>query len=357
MDLELFQSLAKYPFVYNGNSYDSIELKQNKTCTKCKEKECISHLADKSNQTEYVCTKDYDNILLRIGQVNFIINGLIYQTNRTIPIGRKEVRKEWIVDRDDVLLFCKKILEIEKYLILRENETTLRNFTIFHDFKTSMNIFFTCTQTIIDNLPGNSFEEKLKGGSKSYQDLYHSLSLITSQLRMIDIFINPTSISYGNKKTINIYQLFEKMKFLFTYLALKKRDVSIKIINEEWVKDSLCYDSIEFIPLILLDNALKYSAPDSDIEIKIEQGYRSAKVSVKNIGPFVPEENKDKIFEKFFRDESAKLYAKEGLGIGLWIAQQILEAHGSKLYYYKDLKETRPIGLNIFEFDLPTLLS
>jgi K+-sensing histidine kinase KdpD len=100
---------------------------------------------------------------------------------------------------------------------------------------------------------------------------------------------------------------------------------------------------------------LKYSVSDSTIEIKVESSHNKVKVIVKNIGPFVQDENKDKIFEKFFRDESAKAFSKEGIGMGLWIARQILEAHNSSLRYYKDQNETRQIGLNIFEFDLPTI--
>jgi len=174
---------------------------------------------------------------------------------------------------------------------------------------------------------------------------------------MIDVIINPKSIEFGKKKVINLYRLFEKIKILFKHLALKKRDVSINLIAMERIKDCMCYESIEFIPLILLDNALKYSVADSVIEIKLEQSYNKVKVMVKSIGPFVSEKNKEKIFEKFFRDESAEGFSNQGMGMGLWIAQQILKAHQSKLFYYKDPKETRAIGLNIFEFDLPVSIN
>jgi hypothetical protein len=71
---------------------------------------------------------------------------------------------------------------------------------------------------------------------------------------MIDVIINPRSIEFGNKKVINVYRLFEKIKILFGHLAVKRRGITIKLISENWVKDSYCYESIEFIPLILLDN-------------------------------------------------------------------------------------------------------
>lgn len=137
----------------------------------------------------------------------------------------------------------------------------------------------------------------------------------------------------------------------------QKRNISFDLISVDgaYIKDSYCYESIEFIPLILLDNALKYSSPHSTISIEISQLYSKAKIKVKNIGPIVKDKSRDRIFEKFFRGESAIKFSKEGIGMGLWIAQQILETHQSKLCYYKDDAKTNPIGLNIFEFDLRTI--
>lgn len=354
MDIELIKSLSKYPFIVENTLIDSIELKQNKTCIeKCKEKDCLNLFDKQINHSHYTCSKGYDNLLHIIGGLKFITNGLIYKSNKTIPQGRKEVRKEWIVDEASVLLFSNKIQEIENHLIKRNNETMEKNFSMFHDFKTSMSIFFNCTQDIVNKLPGNSFIEKLENSDTSYKDLYNSLELITSQLRMVDVILNPKSIVFGRKKSINIYQLFEKIKILFGHLSTKKRDINIKLIKEGWYDSCECYESIEFIPLILIDNALKYSVPNSDIEIKFEQHKGIIKVMVKNIGPVVSDENISKIFDKFFRDESGKSFSKEGIGMGLWIAKEILNAHNCELHYFKDTKESRTIGLNIFEFELP----
>jgi light-regulated signal transduction histidine kinase (bacteriophytochrome) len=357
MDLELFHSISKYPFILNGKFYDSVELVQNKTCVeKCKEKDCLSLSKSPSNLSEYVCSKGYDNLLVRSGDSNIILNGLIYKTNRTVPDGRKKAREEYIIDKKSILLFTNKITEIDNYLRKTINETTEKNFSMFHDFKTSMKIFFICTQDIISKQSGYTFEEKLEGSDDSIKELYHALNLITSQLGMIDVIINPISIKFGNKKTINIYKLFHKISILFKHLADKK-NVEIELVNERgaYIKDSNCYESIEFIPLILLDNALKYSVQPSTIKIEISQQFNKAKVKVKNIGPFVKDENAIKIFDKFFRDDSGKQFTKQGIGMGLWIAQQILIEHSSVLTYDKDRGASGDIGLNIFEFEIPTI--
>lgn len=354
MDKELIKTLSKYPFIIENEFIDSIELKQNRTCIeKCKEKDCLNLIESNNNLEEYICSKSYNNILSIVGEVKFIINGLIFENNKEVPHGRKEVRKEWIINRKDVLIFINKIIEIENYLEKSINETTEKNFSMFHDFKTSMSIFYSCTQDIINNLPGNTFLEKLENSDRSYKDLYNSLDLITSQLGMVDVILNPNSIRFGSKKQINLYKLFDKIKALFSHLSTRKKDVNIKLSSEIRVDDCFCYESIEFIPLILLDNALKYSVSETDIEIKFEQHFGVLKVIVKNIGPLVSDENKSKIFEKFFRDESGKKFSKEGMGMGLWIANKILEAHDCKLVYHKNPRDNGNFGLNIFEFELP----
>ena len=355
MDLDFFSKLTDYPFISNGTFYDSPSLKQNKTCSeKCKEKDCLD-LFEQNESSKYLCSKSYDNYLLIIENFKVVINGLILETNNSIPSGRKEVRKQWIIAEKELDLFVSRIELIEENIKRQVLESTERNFSIFHDFKTSMSIFFNCTQDIISKLPGDTFEEKLEHGEKQHRDLYNSLELITSQLRMIDVILNPKSIEFGVKKRVNLYRLFEKIKILFSHLSDKKQAINVNIESESYVDDCLCYESIEFIPLILLDNALKYSVKDSNIEIKFEQNHRTLKVIVKNIGPLVSDENTEKIFSKFFRDESAQNFSKEGIGMGLWIAQQILKSHNSKLHYFKDPKEKRAIGLNIFEFDIQTV--
>jgi K+-sensing histidine kinase KdpD len=357
MDFKLFSVLSKFPFLDENGFYNGIELRQNKTCEdKCKEKDCSILLTKHLNFEEYICSKGYNNLLICLNDFKVVLNGLIFKDNTTVPAGRKEVRKDWMIEKESVLMFANKVNEIEEQIINKINESIESNFSIFHDFKTSMSIFFNCTQDIINQLPGGTFEEKLLNSDKIYKDLYNSLELIDSQLQMVDVILNPRSISFGSRREINMFKLFYKLKVLFEHISSKTKSINFELTNVDgaYIRNCNCYDSIEFIPLILLDNALKYSAPNSTVKIEITQLYNKAKIKVKNIGPLVCDKNKDKIFEKFFRDESAQEFSKNGIGMGLWIAQKILEAHGTKLAYNKDPHAIGKIGLNIFEFEIAT---
>lgn len=356
MDLELIKKLSKYPFIYKNLFYDSIELKQNKTCKNCKNQDCLVFYDREDNIKRFTCSQEYDNLLFIINDSKFLFNGLIFNGNTTIPKGRKDARINWLVNKEDISIFIEKLTDIESHISDRINSAKEKNFSMFHDFKTTMNIVFTCTQDVIYGLHGNSFSDKLEGAATTIKDLYSSLSLITSQLGMMDVIVNPSSITFGNKKDINLYKLFHKMSILFGHVS-NKRKIKIKLTNSDsYIPDTLCYESIEFIPLILLDNAIKYSLDDHSIEIELKFTSNKIQVKISNWGPIVNSSDVFKIFDKFYRAQNAVDFSREGVGMGLWVAQKILETHNCRLKYsnsflYKEGQQD--MGLNTFEFHFP----
>lgn len=80
----------------------------------------------------------------------------------------------------------------------------------------------------------------------------------------------------------------------------------------------------------LLENAHKYSPPDSPIQIegRIEDG--CAVISVMDRGPGIAPDEMDRVFEKFYRGRRSR-GKTEGTGMGLAIAKGIIEAHGGKI--------------------------
>ena len=79
----------------------------------------------------------------------------------------------------------------------------------------------------------------------------------------------------------------------------------------------------------LLDNAIKFTPDDGLIEVAIGEDGNSVAVSVINSGSEIPEENRERIFQKFYQaDES---HATEGNGIGLAIVQKVVQLHQGKV--------------------------
>lgn len=87
---------------------------------------------------------------------------------------------------------------------------------------------------------------------------------------------------------------------------------------------------IEQVLVNLLDNAIKYSDPGTEIIIEVKKYENEIKVAVSDLSPEIPEDDIEKIFDKFYRLHSPRLVS--GTGLGLAICKGFVEAHGGKIW-------------------------
>jgi two-component system sensor histidine kinase KdpD len=98
----------------------------------------------------------------------------------------------------------------------------------------------------------------------------------------------------------------------------------------------------------LLDNAAKYSPLDTTIEVHARVN-DMVEIQIMDHGTGVPEADVKRIFEKFYRTETAG--GTSGVGLGLSICRGIVEAHGGSIR-----AQNRPGGGMIITFTLPTAI-
>ncbi|MEW6555556.1 MAG: ATP-binding protein [Actinomycetota bacterium] len=99
--------------------------------------------------------------------------------------------------------------------------------------------------------------------------------------------------------------------------------------------------------VVLLENAVKYSPPGSPVEVWIEEEGDEVVVAVMDRGPGIQEEHLDIIFERFGQVDDALHHSAPGMGMGLYIARQIAEGHGGRIWY-----EPRDGGGSVFRFSV-----
>jgi len=99
----------------------------------------------------------------------------------------------------------------------------------------------------------------------------------------------------------------------------------------------------------LLTNATKYNLSEGGkIASELRSGDGVYQISISNTGPMIPSEIKEKIFERFYRVDSARGPGKSGFGLGLSLASVIALAHGGEL----NLSSSEG-GINCFVMTLP----
>jgi two-component system sensor histidine kinase KdpD len=89
-------------------------------------------------------------------------------------------------------------------------------------------------------------------------------------------------------------------------------------------------DRITEVITHLLDNAAKYSPPDTPIHITAELRDSEVVTSVADHGPGIDAIEQEMIFEKFYRGREQRMII-QGTGMGLPIAKAIVELHGGKI--------------------------
>lgn len=83
----------------------------------------------------------------------------------------------------------------------------------------------------------------------------------------------------------------------------------------------------------LMDNALKYGRQDQTVRVKVEKNGEKTRWLISDQGVGILEKDAGKIFQKFFRARNALWHQIEGIGLGLYIARQIIEKSGGQINF------------------------
>jgi two-component system sensor histidine kinase KdpD len=101
--------------------------------------------------------------------------------------------------------------------------------------------------------------------------------------------------------------------------------------------------------LQLFDNAAKYGSPNSSITVSIHEEAAEAWISIRNEGSFIAHEEKDRIFQRFYRSPGSD-HRASGTGIGLSVVKRVTEAHHGRVWV-----ESEPQRGTTFVLALPRM--
>jgi PAS domain S-box-containing protein len=108
-------------------------------------------------------------------------------------------------------------------------------------------------------------------------------------------------------------------------------------------------DPAKFVQLlvILLENAVKFGTPSAPIEIELSRNGSFLEGAVLDRGRGLAEDDRDKVFDRFYQVEDTMHHSTPGMGLGLYIAREIVTAHGGTIWC-----EPRDGGGTVFKFRL-----
>lgn len=175
---------------------------------------------------------------------------------------------------------------------------------------------------------------------KDTEESYENISKIMSEVRAMEklnndlLFLSKEDLDSDIKtKQIDLSKFIENISEFYFDLAevqKKKFKISNKIDN---VMVNWDYDKVKRIIIILLENAFKYTKDDGEIILGVQELNKSIKITVKDNGIGIKEEDKARIFDRFFRSDDVRGKNISGSGIGLSLLSSISKSLGVKVKF------------------------
>ncbi|WP_179395658.1 HAMP domain-containing sensor histidine kinase [Lacticaseibacillus absianus] len=118
--------------------------------------------------------------------------------------------------------------------------------------------------------------------------------------------------------------------------------------GETWVR--MYRNHVEQVLIILLDNAFKYSTDRKEIHVSAAENSDGVSLAVQDFGEGISPKDRDRVFNRFYRVDKARSREKGGNGLGLSIAQQLVES------YHGQISVDSALGHgSVFRVDLPVI--
>ncbi len=112
---------------------------------------------------------------------------------------------------------------------------------------------------------------------------------------------------------------------------LEEKDINLHVNFPDEILVYVDPGRIQQVIRNLIDNAITYSDEEGEIEIAAETRDKEVKISVKDNGLGIPENDVPHVFDRFYRVDSSRSRETGGSGLGLTIAKEIVEAHGGTI--------------------------
>ena len=212
-----------------------------------------------------------------------------------------------------------------------ENKELISN--ISHDLKTPLTAIKGYCEGIIDGVADT--EEKK---AKYVQTIYNKASDMDKLIGELVLIskLESNSVPYNfSKLDVNAYfsECIEEIR-----TELDSKNIKLAYINGLPEKVNVMADKEQLKRVInnIISNAVKYmDKEDQRIFIRIdedEDDKKSIRVSIKDNGRGVKEEELDQLFKRFFRADSSRNSEQGGSGIGLAVVKKIIEDHGGRVW-------------------------
>lgn len=239
----------------------------------------------------------------------------------------------------------KNVEEKEAAAVLAKNEQLRANLlrSISHDLRTPLTSISGNASNLLSN--GPLFDAKTK--EQMYADIYDDA------MWLINLVENLLSVSRLEQGRMNLHLTTELMDEVVAealrHINRKRAEYHFHVqSSDDYLLAQMDAKLIVQVLINILDNAMKYTPPGSDIEIGWKQEGKFIYISVADNGPGIPDQAKPHIFDMFYSASNQIADSRRSMGLGLALCKSIVNAHGGEIM----VSDHKPHG-SIFTFSVP----
>jgi two-component system, sensor histidine kinase and response regulator len=215
---------------------------------------------------------------------------------------------------------------------------------IVHDLKSPLTTIIGTAEVMLeDDQASSGAREDLRNIQQAARSMHRMA------MDLLDVAMSEDGALLPRLEPIDVPQLVSTVKSAMSFRATERNQsilVSLReLAIETWRLDE---ELMRRVLQNLVDNCIKYGPPGGTIDIEAASAPNRLELSVRDRGPGVPEELREKIFEKYARIErDSGARNRDSRGLGLRFCRIAVEAHGGRIW----VENNRPGA--IFRVELP----
>jgi signal transduction histidine kinase len=238
--------------------------------------------------------------------------------------------------------------DLEKANSLLEEKDQVKNqyvLRVTHDIKGHLAAIQSCLEIVFNGMVGPLNEKQKDLVERAYRRTTKCMAFVTALLKLTRMKLS------GHLEM----ERFSLKNCILSSLASVQNRAQAKSIAVHHQIDPAVEDVLGESVLIeetltnMLFNAVKYTPDGGQVGLEATPDGEFIKVRISDTGIGIPPAELPRIFEEFYRAENARAVERDGTGLGLAFAKEVIERHGGCIW-----AENNPGGGSTFTFTLPT---
>jgi two-component system sensor histidine kinase VicK len=198
---------------------------------------------------------------------------------------------------------------------------------VAHELKTPLNVLAMYSESLLDEKE-NSEEFRIEAVNVIHDEVERLSTMINNMLALTKFELGGMQL---NRQRVRLHELLEDA---FQNISQSGRGKHLNFeldlpreMNAVYVDKDLLRIAINN----LLTNAIKYNRPNGKVVLSAQEMNNAIEISVRDSGIGITREDHQKIFDKFYRSDDEQVRLQSGHGLGLPLAQQIIQMHQGRL--------------------------